>query len=49
MVYNIFRGGYTLLPSGENHEGFQTLEEQGAVQRNLGKYTRGLKVSLEVN
>lgn len=49
VVYNIFRGGYSLLPSGEHHEGFQTLEEREAVQQSLGKYTKGLKVSLEGN
>ena len=48
-VYNIFRGGYSVLPVGEDHEGFVTLEEQAAIERNLNRYSRGLKVSIEGN
>ena len=48
-VYNIYRGGHSILPVGEHHEGYVTLEEKTAVEENVGKYTRGLKISIEGN
>ena len=48
-IYNIFNGKYSVLPVGEKHEGFITLEEKLAVEQNRGRYTQGLKVSIEGN
>ena len=48
-IYNIFNGKYSVLPVGEKHEGFITLEEKLAVEQNRGRYMQGLKVSIEGN
>ena len=48
-IYNIFNGKYSMLPIGERHEGYMTLEEKVAVEQNRGKYVQGLKISIEGN
>ena len=47
-IYNIFTGGYSILPCGEDHEGYYTMEERDFVNRSVTQH-QGLRVSLEGN
>ena len=47
-VYNIFTGGRSFLPCGEDHDGYLTKEEQDFIDRSVSQH-RGLRVSLEGN
>ena len=47
-VYNIFTGGMSILPCGEDHDGYYTMEERDFINRSVIQH-QGLRVSLEGN